>query len=124
MDGARRDPGALERGCWQAVRARGRVVRMERGPVGDAGIVVVRERGLRRVAQAEHGKPAVARDEADSEHAGAVVGPSVQGIHGVHRPGPLLPICCASFSTPWTSWTSWTTRAREPARNAGEHAVS
>lgn len=58
MDGARRDPGAPERGCWQAARARGRVVRMERGPVGDAGIVVVRERGLRRVAQAEHGETA------------------------------------------------------------------
>jgi hypothetical protein len=38
-------------------------------PGGDADVVVVGERGLRRVPQAEHGKPAVAPDEPDGEHA-------------------------------------------------------
>jgi hypothetical protein len=40
-----------------------------RFPGGERDGAVVRERGLRRVAQAEHGEAVIARDEADGEHA-------------------------------------------------------
>lgn len=40
----------------QLVRGRGGMVRAERGSGGDGDIVVVSERGLRRVVQAEHRK--------------------------------------------------------------------
>jgi hypothetical protein len=68
MDDVRRDPEAGGRGRQAAIRERGRAPWTECCPGGGAGRRFVRERGLRRVPQAEHGEPAVARDEADSEH--------------------------------------------------------
>jgi hypothetical protein len=46
-----------------------RALRTESVPGGDKGVVIVGERELRRVTQAEHGEAAVTRDEADGEHA-------------------------------------------------------
>lgn len=62
--GKTRSGGADTRGARRASDGA-----VERCPGGEVEVVVVRERGLRRVAQAERGEAAVARDEADGEHA-------------------------------------------------------
>lgn len=69
MDAIVRSPEAGERGRQMAIRERGGALRTECCPGGNAEIVTVRERKLRRATQAEHGQAAVARDEADGEHA-------------------------------------------------------
>lgn len=57
------------RGSERAVPHLGGELRTERGPGGDDEDVMCEEQELRRVTQTEHGEPAVARDEADGEHA-------------------------------------------------------
>ena len=68
MDGEFRGGCATERGPRPSIRGRRDALRTECWPDGDVEDVMCRERGLRRVTQAEHGKAVIAPDEADGEH--------------------------------------------------------
>jgi len=70
-----------------AIRVRLVVQRTELGRGRDDEDVMCRERELRRVAHAEDGNAAVARDEAEGKPPGDVQGAFVQAVYADHGPG-------------------------------------
>jgi len=119
MDGVEQDTEAVGRRVRGAIRERDAGLRVELGRGGDGDDEMSQERKLRRVAQAEHGEAAVARDEADGERAAGPHPAPTWGVHRVPGPGFVMRICCPVFGTTRTTRTSRTTRPREPAWNAG-----
>lgn len=94
MDGDFRAADAGRRGPTRAVPRPARGLRTECRPGGDADVVTVRERELRRATQAEHGKAVIAADEADGENAAGRGALRSSRSTGVDLVGDVRCPCC------------------------------